>query len=263
MIEKRKTSYQPVPFARSARLPGFKPHTLVMLLLVPLAVVVALFVTSEREYMESRLLGVGIISFLVGMAWLDNHVETKIKKKLWYDVARRTGLRCTVRGLFFGRSVHVEGTYRGHLINLSTPRQGKGQVPATRITLTVANPARATLRLRGPFDHSVAATDTITSRMFATTTARPFGDERRFFMRSQPLHLSTALSSNRLLWEQLQQLERLTNIELDGDTLSFEQLGVLTDAEQLQQLFDLLSDIVDMFEQRRLLGTHTLLAPAA
>jgi hypothetical protein len=58
------------------------------------------------------------------------------------------------------------------------------------------------------------------------------------------------LVGTRPLWDELLALEPLTNIELEEQTLSFERLGVLRDAATLQQLFDLLSDMADVLEQR-------------
>jgi hypothetical protein len=104
--------------------------------------------------------------------------------------------------------------------------------------------------MRGPFLRGAVEVDTVTSDLFGTTQARPFGDDRRFFIRSHPLHLATMLVGTQPLWDELLALEPLTNIELEEHILSFERLGVLRDTETLNQLFDVLSTIADVLEQQ-------------
>jgi hypothetical protein len=196
------------------------------------------------------LLGLGLTSGMISLAWLDDRADRLSKQHAWSQLAEQTGLTYTAGRILMGQGVYVSGTYRGRLLTLSTRRQGKGQIQSTRIDLHVDNPAGARLRMRGPFERGVVEVDTVTSDLFGTTQARPFGNDRRFFIRSHPLHLATTLVGTRPLWDELLALEPLTNIELEEQTLSFERLGVLHDASTLNQLFDLLSDIADVLERQ-------------
>jgi hypothetical protein len=205
--------------------------------------------SAAGEIIGSRLLGIGIITLLVGLAWLDHHMEVRSKRHYWGALAQQTGLECTVRSVLFSTTVSVSGSYRGYPITMYTPRQGKGQIISTRIELTVPNRSRATLRMRGPFQGKQVAIDKVTRDLFATVDARQFGDDRRFFMRSQPMHLATTLLASPL-WQRLLALQTLSNIELENQRLSFEQLGLLYDVEHLRQLLDVLCDMADLMQQR-------------
>jgi hypothetical protein len=196
------------------------------------------------------LLGLGLTGGIISLAWLDNRADRLGKEHSWSRLAEQTGLTYTAGRILMGQGVYVSGTYRERPLSLSTRRQGKGQVQSTRIELQVHNLEGARLRMRGPFLRGAVEVDTVTSDLFGTTQARPFGDDRRFFIRSHPLHLATMLVSTQPLWDELLALEPLTNIELEEHILSFERLGVLRDTETLNQLFDVLSTIADVLEQQ-------------
>jgi hypothetical protein len=218
---------------------------------VVVAVVLTLvLLAAGGEATAVSLLGLGLTGGIISLAWLDNRADQLGKAHSWSQLAEQTGLTYTAGRILMGQGVYVTGTYRGRALTLTTRRQGKGQVQSTRIDLRVDNPMGARLRMRGPFLRGAVEVDTVTSDLFGTTQARPFGDDRRFFIRSHPLHLATMLVGTRPLWDELLALEPLTNIELEEQTLSFERLGVLRDAATLQQLFDLLSDIADVLEQQ-------------
>jgi hypothetical protein len=238
---------------RNLRLPGVwrKAYTVPALAgaaLLVLLVVVAL--TSEGDIAISRMLGVGVIFGLMGLAWLDNRADTWRKERPWREVAQQTGITCHVRQGTFGSSVYVDGSYRGRRLTMYSRKQGKGHVQSTRIEVALNNRSGAQLKLRGPFGQEAAAYDSVTSNLFQSTQARAFGDKRRFFVRSQPAHLGESLSEAGPLWERLLQLVPLVTIELEGQTLVFEQLGVLDDAAYLHELFDLLVDLADSIELR-------------
>jgi hypothetical protein len=237
--------------ASSWNLRRLLPYTplLFLVLFVPVLLFGALALTGDSA-VQSRIFGVGAIALIVGLAWIDNRADMLSKEGPWRELAERTGLHCHARGLLLGSSVHVAGTYRQRPLTLYAQKQGKGQVQSTRIELHVNNPARASLRLRGPFTRDSALTDSVTRNLFQTTDAQQIGQERSFFIRSQPLYLATVLPHTRPLWDRLLALEPLINIELDGHTLSFDRLGVLTDVDELHALFELLSDLADSIEQR-------------
>jgi hypothetical protein len=218
---------------------------------------IGLFVTVNGALSLERLVGVGVIVAILGLAWLDNRLEVWSKERPWRELAMRTGLTCQVGGWLHGYAVQVVGSYRGRPLTLYTPKRGKGQVPATRIELRLPNPTNAMLRLRGPFPRDEAVHDQVTRELFGATAAQQFGNDQRFFIRSRPLHLATGLLSSGPLWERLQHLETLTSIELDGATLVFEQMGVLRDAAQLQAFFELLSNIATLIEESHVAARQT------
>ncbi len=237
-----------------------QPSRSSMLLSVPLAatVFVGLLVAtllgvallSAPEVRLTRLLTVGLIFTLLGLALFDHFYEILQTAQAWRTLAERTGLTCRVNGFFLtGYSVEVSGTYKGHRLSLYIYKQGKSQVPSTKIEVFVNNELGATLRLRGPFEPGAAQSDKVVSQMFEATEARQFGDNRRFFIRSHPVHLVTSMFRPGPLRDKLLQLEDLVNIELEGQLLHCNQLGVIGDADYLHSLFDLLSDLADAVEK--------------
>ncbi|MGB0389868.1 MAG: hypothetical protein ACPGWR_34025, partial [Ardenticatenaceae bacterium] len=97
--------------------------------------------------------------------------------------------------------------------------------------------------------------DQVTSDMFEASQSRQFGNDQRFFIRSKPAHLATSVMSSKAIWSKLLELERLTSIELDGQVLFFEQMGILQDVDQLQEQFDLLTDLAHTIEKGASLAT--------
>lgn len=151
--------------------------------------------------------------------------------------------------ILFGYSVEVSGTYRGYPIALYSFKQGKSQVPSTRLDLQLKNETNDVLRVRGPFRRNEARTDKVVSEMFEATEARQFGDDIRFFIRSRPIHLVTTIFRNgSVIRDKLQMIETLVNIELKGQRLFLDQIGILADVDYLHQLLDLLCDLADEVE---------------
>ncbi|MBI3361577.1 MAG: hypothetical protein HY023_10775, partial [Chloroflexi bacterium] len=77
------------------------------------------------------------------------------------------------------------------------------------------------------------------------------GDEdvdRRFIIKSRPETFAARLFTSINLRQKLLQA-RAVNIEVDGRELHFEQQGVETNADYMQFLFDLLSDVAEMVER--------------
>lgn len=234
---------EPSPLRLSAR----SIIIIFILLFVGTSAVVAYI--SVPDIRLSRLLTVGVIFIILGLALVDHLVEAFQKEQVWRQLANRTGLICRVDSFFLlGYTVHVTGIYRGRSLTMFSFKQGKSQVPSTQIELVVNNKIGATLRLRGPFKADEAMSDRIISQMFEAAEARQFGDNQRFFIRSRPVHLITTMFRPGSLRTKLLQLENLVNIELEGQTLYLNQLGVLGDIEYLHCLFDLLSDLAEAIE---------------
>ncbi len=220
-----------------------------LIFVVVLAIVMA---TAAPESFWNRVLTVGLVFLILGLALFDNIYEALQKERAWGKLAGQTGLTCQMDGSFFnGYSVQVTGTYQGRAITLSTYKQGKSQVPSTHIELKLKNETKASFRLRGPFSPGEATTDKVVSDLFEATAAREFGADRRFFIRSRPVHLVTAIFRPGPLQTKLRNLELMVNIELEGRMLHFNQMGVLGDTEYLSFIFDLLSDLADTIERGR------------
>lgn len=227
-------------------------HRALAILLIALfgGLLAGVALTSSGEAVGERLFGIGVVFAILALAWIDNRFETRGKERPWRELADRTGLECQVGGFLAGYAVQVAGSYRGRALTLYTPKKGKSQVPLTRIELVVANEAHAAFRLRGPFPRDTDRHDPVISGLFATTRAQQFGDDQRFFIRSQPIHIATALLSRQPVWSNLLQLDTLTTIELEDRMLMLEQVGVIVDVEQLQRMFDLLSDLAEIIQQQ-------------
>ena len=254
-------SGQPQPADNSGHLPwplNIKRliGTLVLLFAALLAFIVAV---SPPEQMWMRLLGAATIFAVILLALLDNLLETARKARAWHQLAARTGLSCRVSGsILTGYSVAVLGIYKNRAIQLSTFKQGKSQVASTRIELQVNNQAGAVLRLRGPFNPSQTQASFGVNELFAATDARQFGNNQRFFIRSQPIHLVTNLLNEPLVTTELAKIESLVNIELEKDKLNFDTLGVLGDHSYLHMLIDMLSNIAEVIEHGSYIRLLTL-----
>lgn len=218
--------------------------------LIFMSLQVFVITTSPPEFLKERVFAVVVLFAMLGLTWLQKRAEVQDKIGSWQEVATRTGLTCKVSGWLQGAAVSVVGTYRTRLVTLFSPTLGKAQVASTRIEVMIENPTEAALRVRGPFKRNEVLYDRVTNNLFAGSNSRQFGNDQRFFIRSNPIHLATSLVSAKTVWPILEKLEHLVSLELNGNTLSFEQTGILRDVEQLQSLFDLLSDLADMIEQR-------------
>jgi hypothetical protein len=217
-----------------------------------LSLLAGIVVISPADILVSRVVGLGVAAGIITLAWVDNRADARSKECSWRALADRTGLTYHDHGVLAGHTVAVSGTYRARTVHLSTTKQGKGQVQSTRIELRIANQGEVSLRLRGPFNRNAATLDRVTSNLFETSEAQQFGSDQRFFVRSKPVHLATALLADKPLWSRLLALKPLVSIECDEMTLIFETLGVIRDVEYLTMLVDLLSDVADTIEQTSL-----------
>lgn len=223
----------------------------IMFILVFLGILAGIAFVSAADVRAERLIGATVVFGMLFLAWFDNHVTIRYRTQAWEVLAARTGLRCRVKGWIFGTDVTVFGRYRGRNLTLFTPKGGKGQVPSTRIELNVQNSGKAVFRLRGPFARNEMALDRVTNDLFEASASQSFGGDQRFYIRSQPIHLATNLLAAKGLWSDFLALERLTSVELDGQRLSLDQMGEVTDADELEHLFELLSEMGDLVEVRR------------
>lgn len=209
---------------------------------------IVLLATDGR--LRERLIGAGVVLALMALAWLERRMVSWAIAQDWCALAARTNLQCRVRGWFSGFDVGVRGQYRARQLALMTTRQGKGQVAGTRIELRLANRHDVNLRLRGPFDRTDMQPDRVSDELFAAAQAQRIDAQRGFYLRGKPEAVGVWLREQTSILAQCTHLQTLTNIELTGDWLTLEQLGILRDIGELQRLFDLLSDLADAIESR-------------
>ena len=233
-----------------------QPSHLTILFALLMSLLVGAIISSPSQFTMDRLVGMGVIFAMLGLAWLDKRMQVQHQAVPWEKLATRLGLTCQVSKGFFDTRVSVVGSYRGRSVTLYTPRQGKGQVPLTRIEIVLENRTEASFRLRGPFSRNEVMYDQVTTDLFEASDSRQFGHDQRFFIRSKPVHLVTNLMSNKPIWSKLLQLERLTSIELDRQVLLFEQMGILQDVDQLQGHIELLSKLADSIETQSAAKAH-------
>lgn len=182
---------------------------------------------------------------ILGLALGVGYYSRKRQQQAWSDLAAQTGLTFEAGG-YFGPAPRVTGAYRGHTLTLDTFTRGSGKsrTTYTRIVLFVNNAANIYLTL---YQESVFSK---IGKFFGMQDIQ-VGDEevdRRFIIKGRPENFAASLFTSISLRERLLQA-RVLNVEVDGRELTFEQVGVLKDAEYLKFLFDLLSDVAERVER--------------
>ena len=183
---------------------------------------------------------VGVFALVFAVAYFGRRAQ----QTAWSDLAARTGLTFEPGG-FFGPVPRVTGAYRGHPLTLDTFTRGSGKnrTTYTRIVLFVNNAANVYLAL---YQESVFSK---IGKFFGMQDIQ-IGDEeidRRFIIKSKPESFAASPFTSISLRQQLLQA-RVLNVEVDGRELTFEQVGVLKEAEYLKFLFDLLSQLAEKVE---------------
>lgn len=224
-----------------------KTFAIVMGLLF-LGIELFIYFVSDPAAVQSRMIGAGVIFLIIGLALFDNLFEISGKVEAWQELASRLGLICEKGSFLTGYAVQVVGSYQNRRLNIYTHKRGKGQIPSTRVELAIDNLSKLSLRLRGPFNQDQTTSDRITSELFGASEARQFGYDKRFFVRSKPVHLVTSLFRPGPLRDDLLKLQPLATIELEGKAIFFEQLGTLQDVDYLQFVINLLSGVADAIE---------------
>ena len=158
----------------------------------------------------------------------------------------RTGFICKTQDLLLGSPVYISGTYRERSVLI----YHYGFMPATHIEINIKNPANASLRLRGPVEIPPRLKqDEVLEDMFSASKLRLIGQNPRFLLGGDPLHISTNVISTASLKERILQLTEFIDIEIEGKKLRFRQAGLVYDENYLCFILELLSDLVDVVEQ--------------
>jgi hypothetical protein len=179
--------------------------------------------------------------------------QPKQIKQGWQELARRTSLAYTPPSQS-SDTASVRGSYHGYPVALrlrvrtALGRDTQTSVMYTRIEVGLKNQRRIYARLykKGAFKH--------TDRAFGVPNVT-FGItelDQRFDVKSSPAEFISRLSSSRKQLCQhllLVHTEHNVGIEVEGDTLVFEQQGIETSPDYLLAILDLLVEFVEAVEQ--------------
>jgi hypothetical protein len=199
---------------------------------------------------ESLILPVffaGQIACILGMLAVGlgtAYATRRARLRAWEELARRTGLAFEPGGYF--TTPTLTGSYRGHQITLDTFKRssGRSSTTYTRIVVFVNNQESIYLAL---YEEGVFSK---IGKFFGTEDVQ-VGDEevdRRFIIKSRPETFAARVFTSINLRGQLLKA-RHVNIEIDGREIYLEERGDLTDADYIQFLFDLLSELADFVER--------------
>jgi hypothetical protein len=172
----------------------------------------------------------------------------------WQELAQRLSLKYYPSPERSSEGASVRGHYQGYPITLrlrqrtAIGRDTQTIIPYTRIEVGIKNQARIYARLykKGAFKH--------TDRAFGVPNVT-FGSaelDNRFDVKSNPAEFVPRVVSNRRqLHQQLLAVrtEHNVGIEIEADTLVFEQQGVETSPDYLQTILDLLIEFAQAVEQ--------------
>lgn len=186
------------------------------------------------------LLVVGLLILFAVLTYLRHQA----RRQAWSELATRTGLTFEPGGLF--SSMRVTGTNRGRSLTLDTftRSSGKNSTTYTRISVSVNNPSALSLAI---YDENVLSKFGKALGMQDIQT----GDEeldRRFTIKGQPEPMIANLLTSIGLRQKLLEARSL-HVEVKGRELHFEQRGAESNADYIQFLFDLLSDLAEAVDR--------------
>ncbi len=196
-----------------------------------------------------------VVALLLLRPHEDDQAGSKSKQvsKGWQELARRTSLKYTPPDRS-ADGANVRGSYRGYPITLrlrlrtAMGRDTQTIVTYTRVEVGMRNQSRIYARMfkKGAFKQ--------TDRAFGVPNVT-FGIaelDNRFDVKSSPAEFIPRVISNH---KQIYQLllavhtEHNVGIEVEGDTLIFEEQGIQASPDYLQTILDLLIEFAQAVEQ--------------
>ena len=198
---------------------------------------------------ENRLYTIGWLIVVLGIPFLVvRSVKSRRLARAWIELSESTGLEFKPGGWFMvGTSPRVAGDYGGRRLELYCymSQQDSDTSDYTHLALDVQNPTDASFRL----EHApiVRAID----RLFRRGAETSFADEEFhevFTVHSDPSDFAPTLLAESELEYHLLHLRENTEIELRGNRLSLERIGLEKDVEYLRFCLDLLSELADAVE---------------
>ena len=193
------------------------------------------------------LLVIGLLVAFVVLAYL----RRQARQQAWSELAAHTGLTFEPGGLF--SPMRITGAYRGHALTLDTftRRSGKNSTTYTRILLSVNNPSALSLAI---YDENVLSK---LGKALGMQDIQVGDDEldRRFTFKGQPQPVIAGLLTSIGLRQKLLEA-RSVHVEVKGQEVYWQQRGAESNADHVQFLFDLLSDLAEAVD-RAGGGAHT------
>ena len=182
------------------------------------------------------LLIVGILVLFAVLAYLGR----RARQQAWSELAARTGLTFESGGLF--SPMRITGAYRGHALTLDTftRSSGKSSTTYTRIRMSVNNPSALSLAI---YDENVLSK---LGKALGMQDVQVGDDEldRRFTFKGQPEPVLASLLTSVGLRQKLLEA-RSVHVEAKGQEVYWQHRGAESNADYLQFLFDLLSDLAE------------------
>jgi hypothetical protein len=186
------------------------------------------------------LLVIGLLVIFAVLAYL----RRRARQQAWSELAARTGLTFEPGGLF--SPMRITGAYRGHALTLDTftRSSGKSSTTYTRIRLSVNNPSALSLAI---YDENVLSK---VGKALGMQDIQVGDDEldRRFTFKGQPEPVITGLLTSIGLRQKLLEA-RSMHVEVKGQEVYWQQRGEESNADNLQFLFDLLSDLAEAVDR--------------
>jgi hypothetical protein len=184
-------------------------------------------------------LGLLALAAAIIYLWLDR----RALEQAWSKLSERSGLAYQAGGLL--KRPSLQGLYRNRQVALdvhvhSTRRSPKsGNFPDTRLRITLHKPSRARLIIQ--------ERHRLPSFLQATTPSRDPAVDLKFSIISDPPDLAVKLFNSSSLRERILATHSF-NLEITGQSLTFESRGIEKDVDDLLRRLELLNDIADLVE---------------
>jgi hypothetical protein len=195
---------------------------------------------SDFTLLVTTLLPFLIVISLLVLFGVIAYLRRQARQQAWSELAARTGLTFEPGGIF--APMVVAGNYRGRPLTLDTftRRTGKNSTTYTRIQLGANNPSALSLAI---YDENVLSK---LGKALGMQDIQTGDDEldRRFTIRGQPEPMIISLLASISLRQQLLQA-RSVHVEVKGQQVYWQQRGAESNADYLQFVFDLLSDLAE------------------
>ena len=186
------------------------------------------------------LLVVGMLVIFAVLAYR----RRQARQQAWSELAVRTSLTFEPGTLF--SPMRVTGTYHGRPLALDTftRSSGKSSTTYTRIRLGANNPSALSLAI---YDENVLSK---LGKALGTQDIQVGDDEldRRFTFKGQPQQVIAGLLTSIGLRQKLLEA-RSVHVEVKGQEVYWQQRGAESNADYLQFLFDLLSDLAEAVDR--------------
>ena len=198
---------------------------------------------------DFTLLATTLLPFLIAIGLLVlfgmiAYLRRQARQQAWSELAARTGLTFESGGIF--APMRVAGNYRGRPLTLDTftRHNGKNSTTYTRIQLGTNNPCALSLAI---YDENVLSK---LGKALGMQDIQTGDDEldRRFTIKGQPEPVIASLLTSVGLRQKLLEA-RSVHVEVKGQQVYWQQRGAESNADYLQFLFDLLSDLAEAVDR--------------